>query len=323
MKAKRKGKVYKITSPTGRIYIGSTYQTLYQRWYSYKTLQCKSQSKLYRSLKKYGPENHVFECIWRGLIEDMFKMERTFGDLYEVLDKHKGLNLSLPGYDDVPVLYSEERLQIARNCWTDERRKSMSIKFSGKNNPSFGKPLSEKTKQLLSEALTGRKSSDETKEKVRVTSTGRIMPPRTVEYSEKVSKIHSGKKYPTSVANIKKASNKQKTPIDMFDINWNYIKTFDSMREAADFLNDSPANICVSCKSGTKVVKNHRFKYAPKPDKRESLMQINHKTDEVIKIWDTISKAVETLGISRQNITGVCNGRGITAGGFKWKYVNE
>lgn len=56
--------IYKITSPLGRVYIGQSID-IHRRWNSYKKLHgtvC-SQKKLYRSLSKYRPENHLFEII--------------------------------------------------------------------------------------------------------------------------------------------------------------------------------------------------------------------------------------------------------------------
>lgn len=44
--------IYKITSPSGRIYIGSS-KNIRRRFYSYKNLHCKDQPKLYNS----------FDCI--------------------------------------------------------------------------------------------------------------------------------------------------------------------------------------------------------------------------------------------------------------------
>ena len=54
--------IYKITSPSGRIYIGQA-KNLRKRLNSYKGLHCKGQTKLYNSLKKYGWENHQFDII--------------------------------------------------------------------------------------------------------------------------------------------------------------------------------------------------------------------------------------------------------------------
>lgn len=101
------GKVYMITSPKGRRYVGSTTRVLSKRWSEYFRLSCKEQDKLYKSLKFHGPKNHKFEVLWEGSFEDTLKMERYYGDFYEVMDRNKGLNLKLPGYDDVPGITSE------------------------------------------------------------------------------------------------------------------------------------------------------------------------------------------------------------------------
>jgi group I intron endonuclease len=101
------GKVYKITSPSGRIYIGSTRMDIKKRWKKYNSKQASKQVKIYNSIQKYGINNHVFEIIWEGDVKDMLKMERLMGEKYETLSDN-GLNLKLPGYDDVPIIFSEE-----------------------------------------------------------------------------------------------------------------------------------------------------------------------------------------------------------------------
>ena len=52
--------IYKITSPTNKVYIGSS-NNIFNRWCSYKNLKCLTQTKLYRSFLKHGVDNHVFE----------------------------------------------------------------------------------------------------------------------------------------------------------------------------------------------------------------------------------------------------------------------
>jgi group I intron endonuclease len=54
--------IYKITSPTNKIYIGQSVD-IERRFKEYKRLNCKKQTKLYFSLKKHGVENHVFEIL--------------------------------------------------------------------------------------------------------------------------------------------------------------------------------------------------------------------------------------------------------------------
>ena len=54
--------IYKITSPTNKIYIGQTWN-LKKRVYQYSKIKCKTQPKLYASLKKYGWENHILKVV--------------------------------------------------------------------------------------------------------------------------------------------------------------------------------------------------------------------------------------------------------------------
>jgi hypothetical protein len=131
------GRVYMITSPNDRIYIGSTSEKYIEnRWKRYKNLTCKNQIKLFNSLKKYGSKSHTFEEIWSGDINDMLRYECIVGNWYEVLDKDKGLNLKLPKIDDVYQCTSEEtRLKqslsqkgIARGPMSEERKNKMKWK---------------------------------------------------------------------------------------------------------------------------------------------------------------------------------------------------
>lgn len=67
--------IYKITSPSGKIYIGQS-KNIEKRWEkNYKKTQCKNQPKIYNSLKKYGPDNHVFEIIEECLFELLLQRE--------------------------------------------------------------------------------------------------------------------------------------------------------------------------------------------------------------------------------------------------------
>lgn len=107
-----KGYIYLIISPTKRKYVGST-KNIRKRTNSYKRCDCKSQIKLYRSLQKYGWNNHIFKVIYHCPINERYKYERFFGLLYNVLSK-ENLNLALPSYNDLPAVYSEE-LKLKRS----------------------------------------------------------------------------------------------------------------------------------------------------------------------------------------------------------------
>ena len=96
-----------ITSPSGKIYIGST-KNIKSRWNEYELLHCKNQIKLYRSFLKYGVKNHIFEVVWVGNINEMLEKETIIGNWYDVLNKNIGLNLKLPKLGDFYKCISEE-----------------------------------------------------------------------------------------------------------------------------------------------------------------------------------------------------------------------
>lgn len=103
------GYIYMITSPSNRIYIGSTGNKI-KRLSNYRSLGCKGQKKLFASLKKYGFKNHIFEVIWSGDISEMLQKEGILGNFYNVLDAKKGLNLRLPKAGDIYKAVSEQLL---------------------------------------------------------------------------------------------------------------------------------------------------------------------------------------------------------------------
>lgn len=87
--------IYKIINPNGKVYIGQS-TDIYGRWErNYKRINCKDQPKLYNSLKKYGPENHIFEIIEECSIEQLDNREVYWGLFYQVLNPEIGLNLRL------------------------------------------------------------------------------------------------------------------------------------------------------------------------------------------------------------------------------------
>jgi group I intron endonuclease len=105
----RKAWVYKITSPTGRVYIGSTVN-LKVRMSAYKNLKCIEQPKLYRSLVKHGFEKHTVDIICECTSLNRLEKESFFGHLYNVLS-NDNLNLCLPKTNENPVCYNEKEIQ--------------------------------------------------------------------------------------------------------------------------------------------------------------------------------------------------------------------
>ena len=85
--------IYKISSPSNKVYIGQS-TNIENRWkYFYKTLRCKSQPKLYNSFLKYGFKQHKFEVIEECTVEQLNEREIYWGSVYNVLIE--GLNCKL------------------------------------------------------------------------------------------------------------------------------------------------------------------------------------------------------------------------------------
>jgi len=76
--------IYKITNPNNKSYIGQSLN-IKLRESKYKNLQCLSQPKIYRSLKKHGFEKHIFEIIEECSLEELDEKEYQYKK--EFIDK--------------------------------------------------------------------------------------------------------------------------------------------------------------------------------------------------------------------------------------------
>jgi group I intron endonuclease len=86
--------IYKITNPTGRIYIGKSID-INKRHIQYKNGHTKSQPKLHNSLKKYGWLNHKVEVIEECKENSLDKREEYWINYYDSVKN--GLNLTYGG----------------------------------------------------------------------------------------------------------------------------------------------------------------------------------------------------------------------------------
>lgn len=117
--------IYKITSPSGRVYIGKT-SNFKSRVGRYKGALCKKQKLLYSSLLKYGFLNHEIEIIERFTSLNSFANEREMYwiDLYKSncckYPKIRGLNLTDGGEG------------LTGNKPTDETKQKISLCLKGR-----------------------------------------------------------------------------------------------------------------------------------------------------------------------------------------------
>jgi group I intron endonuclease len=122
--------VYLIVSPTNGRYVGSS-KSLKKRFNRYKNYSCSRQSAILASLKKHGFESHKIVVLMYCSEKELLFWERVFGDIYLASANFKnGLNITLPGYGDVPQVRTQEfkdRISLAqkeRFSKTSERLKT-------------------------------------------------------------------------------------------------------------------------------------------------------------------------------------------------------
>lgn len=141
--------IYKITSPSSRIYIGQSID-IEKRLYYYKSLRCKQQPILFKSLLKYGFTNHIFEVIEECSIDLLNERERYWQDYYDVLNG--GLNCVLTKTNEKNRVICEKTKLILG------KKNKESGMFLGEKNPFFGKKHTEETKKILRYKNSGKNS---------------------------------------------------------------------------------------------------------------------------------------------------------------------
>lgn len=155
------GCIYKLTSPSGKCYIGQTWDVK-QRFKVYKfNSLSKNQAKLYNAIKKYKGCNFKYEIL--DLCETQLEMDNKEIFYIEMYDSvNNGYNIRAGG-NGGGKLSEETKKKLSENNWlkngkcTEEYRKIMAIACSGEKNGFYNKKHSTKTKKYLSKKFKGQK----------------------------------------------------------------------------------------------------------------------------------------------------------------------
>lgn len=197
MKANKISGIYKITSPSGKIYIGKT-MDMNKRWNLYKHLHCKSQIRLYNSFLKHGVENHTFEIICECTEGNLNELECYYINFFDTFDTDHGLNLCSGGQGG---RMSKESIEKVRKSNTGKKHTEETKQRL--REIKTGSVMSEETKEKLSKTMTGKKFSDETKQRMSE-SAGKHLKgnKQSPEHIEKLRQARIGKKMPEHVKEI-------------------------------------------------------------------------------------------------------------------------
>lgn len=214
--------IYKIVSPTNKIYIGQSWNLNKRKDY-YSRSECKNQTRLHNSFIKHGWEAHNFEILLE-LRDDISQATLDFWEEY-YMDLYKAnyelMNLREAGSRG--KLSEETKNKISIKGKGRKHKESTKIKMResklGVLNPMYCKKPSEVTRKKVAEANTGKKRNQASIEKMQIAQKNRYLlhPKRGSQLSD-ATKIKIGK------ANS--------LPIVQFDIQGNFIQKWESIAQA-------------------------------------------------------------------------------------------
>lgn len=192
--------IYKIKSPSNRIYIGQSID-IFKRFARYKSLDCKSQNKLYNSFLKYGFINHNFEILEECSLQLLNNRERYWQDYFNSADRNN-LNCRYTSSSDKSGEMSKESKEKMSKSRTCLKRTNNLIQRLKEINT--GSKRSEESRLKMSLAQTGKKRSEESRLKQSLSSRGRVVTEESKEKmrlnsfkNKKVICLKTGEIYPS------------------------------------------------------------------------------------------------------------------------------
>lgn len=188
-------------------YIGQSVN-IYERWAGHRTLLRKGKHRnqhLQSAWTTYGENNFLFYIIKECLVDQLDELEIYYTSLYNVYDKQYGYNIEPAG-----------RANHTRATETIEKIKQ---------NRNY--IVSEETRQRIREIQTGRKLTDEWK--TNISNHHR----RAIQDGTMI----------VNVEHLEKYREAQKTEIDCYDLMGNFLRTYQSVHDAARDLHVEATNI--------------------------------------------------------------------------------
>ena len=176
--------IYKITSPTEKVYIGQSV-CVQSRENNYRNGHMDRQPRLKRSIVKHGWDSHLFEIICECTVEELNDLELEYGKKFDVLGP-KGLN-----------------------CKIGERSETIVSPEVGKKISASKKGMvfSEEHKRKLSEAHKGKKMTKDHHDKILKAATeAKYKSVKCINTGEIFKSIQSAAKYfdtkPNNISNV-------------------------------------------------------------------------------------------------------------------------
>lgn len=176
--------IYKITSPTNKVYIGQSVD-IERRWKEHK--KSKEINKLKSSFISYGFENHTFEILEECIVELLNERERYYQDLFDVLGP-SGLNLKLTNLTDSNGPLSQEtrnRISEANRVYYSNLSEEEKLKKNEVNsNSNKGRVFSEEHIKNLT--IANQNPSKEHRRNLSICKSKKVIDTQTGEVFESI-----------------------------------------------------------------------------------------------------------------------------------------
>ena len=281
------GFIYKITNEVnGKLYIGKTSFSVKKRFkrHLYEAKRGKLDYPLYKAMEKYGYDNFTITTIEEIPDEELSEREIYWINFYNTYIKNgKGYNCTLGGEGN--KIISEEEVNA---LW----------------NEGYGV-------QYISNVLKHDRSA------IR-------------------SILKNNDNYSTEESN-KRGDSFQSyyrfKPVSRYDVDGKYIDTFRNMKEAERQTQISEKSIYLGVHKKQLLVGGFQWRFCddkpPSDISQEKkyntnpVIQIDKDTNEIINTYKNAAEARKITDISDAQIRKVCQGKGYTAGGYKWKYGGD
>lgn len=306
--------VYVHEAPSGKRYVGITSRNVNVRWENGKGY--KNNTHFWNAIQKYNWNNISHYILFEGLTKEQAEnKEIELIALWNTTNPNCGYNHTFGGNCKGKVTEETKRKlsQIAKEY------------FSTHRPPALGTHLSSQTRLKISAARKGTKWSDETREKILK--------------SKKENPYHHTE---DSILKIKAANAenyiKSSKKICQYNLNGEYIRTFNSIREASRITGINRQQLSACCKGTNLNAGGYHWKsmlssetlddsYKPRQNK-SSAVQAKRKYQQysldkkLICNYDSIEE-LRNAGFNLNYVRRCCNGERQTYGGYIWKYRED
>ena len=277
--------VYKLTSPSNKVYIGITSRSVKQRWNN--GIGYKKCPAMNNAIKKYGWENIKKEILLENTTESEAKtLETLLIKLHRSNESKYGYNLTEGGDGSRGYHPSEEtrkkrseslkgrKYPNRKRVLSEKERKRLSDNFKGTNNPLARKVICLETLKVYDTATQAREETGATKitdccKHYYKHKSSNVLHWEYYDenltdddYKEILSRLlkeeYENKHHSPSEENRRKTSERSSVPVMCIETG----EIFKSIRAACKKYKIDPPNLCNCCKGKKKTAKGYHWKYA-------------------------------------------------------------